>query len=83
MGWKTRDPRTGHDGDDAVYKDTFDNDIWKPLVYQSGGVWGNTFGQFAGTSIDLAFVLTPEPGSMLALGAGLIGLAGFALRRRK
>jgi len=84
MGWKTRDPRTGHDGDDAVYKDTFDNDIWKPLKYQSGGTWGNSFGEYAGTSIDLAFALTiPEPGSLLALATGLMGLVGFSLRRRR
>jgi hypothetical protein len=83
MGWKTRDPRTGHSGDDAVYKDTFDNNIWKPLEYQSGDTWGNAFGQYAGTSIDLAFVLTPEPGGMLALATGLIGMIGFAIRRRR
>jgi hypothetical protein len=28
-------------------------------------------------------VVTPEPGSIMALGSGLIGLAGFAIRRRK
>jgi hypothetical protein len=28
-------------------------------------------------------VVTPEPGSMLALGSGFLGLIGFAIRRRK
>jgi len=27
--------------------------------------------------------ITPEPGSMLALGSGLVAMAGFALRRRR
>lgn len=28
-------------------------------------------------------IVTPEPGSLMALGSGLIGLAGFAIRRRR
>lgn len=39
--------------------------------------WQNT------TIDDINVSSVPEPGSLLALGTGLIGIAGFAIRRRK
>jgi len=81
FGWKTTNPQvTQHFMDDAVYGDTVDfsgppipqfpnpnpNDPtgllpWRDLVYPPGA--------FEGQSIDLAFVITPEP----------VSLAGFAI----
>ena len=41
---------------------------------------------YTGTDIGLklvAYTPTPEPGSILVLASGLVGLAGFGIRRRK
>ena len=82
-GWKTADldaypaPYTGqHYEDDAVYLD-FDG-VWKELRYPSRDL------QRPGESMDLAFVITPEPSTMVMLAVGALTLTvGWWRRRRK
>ena len=65
FGWKTTNPlQTPHFQDDAVFGDTvgfgggsIDPPGWMPLVYPANH-------PFAGQSIDMAFVITPEPGTI-------------------
>ena len=68
-GWKTRALQDGHFMDDAVYKDAAGD--WAPLVYPDGH-------PYEGMSIDMAFVITPEPATI-----ALLSLGGLGLLRRK
>lgn len=65
---------------------------WEPFSVEVTGSGVNTlklefyahFAEWTWTAADdLSVVPVPEPSSILALSTGLIGLAGFAIRRRK
>jgi hypothetical protein len=65
MGWKTS---SDHWGDDAVYSDGI-----------IGGPWQELLDPLTGRSLDMAFVITPEPATICLLGLGTLIL----LRRKR
>ena len=85
LGWKTADTQQyppGWEGehfmDDAVFGDIDDASGTMPTF------WKELYDPITGQSLDLAFVITPEPGTWaMVIGAGLMGLLAYARRRRK
>jgi hypothetical protein len=62
---------------------------WANMYDVAGTVFGSIYGNLQPGTVDdvdlrgnLADPMNPEPGGMLVLGAGLLGLAGFIRRRR-
>lgn len=70
FGWKTS---IDHWNDDAVWGDSHDGP-WNELIYPSNH-------EFGGRSIDLAFVITPEPATVIVLAIG--GIAALLRRNRR
>lgn len=75
FGWKTS---YTHEFDDAVY--------WDSDTGGAGGLpWpGKLIHPDTGGSLDMAFVITPEPGTWaMLIGAGLVGLLAYVRRRKR
>jgi len=73
LGWKTT---LDHFMDDAVF-----TDAWFPVFAPEA--WTEMYDPETGESLDLAFVITPEPATLALVGLGVAGLVASRRRRRQ
>ena len=71
LGWKTS--MSEHFEDDAVWYE-----VGSPTP-----AWQEITDPVTGVSLDMAFVITPEPGTLVLLGMASLGLVVYVLRRRR
>jgi hypothetical protein len=71
----------------CIDENTASNAVHPSQIFErlalGGGVNGAATGWSQAQFDNVKLAIVPEPGSFVALGSGLVGLVGFAIRRRK
>jgi hypothetical protein len=77
--WEGGGTAQAHPGWKTSNNDWGDNAVWLEAHYQGESVWRELVDPVTGDSLNLAFVITPEPATVALLGLGALSL----LRRKR